>query len=157
MKLKIIKFFSRFLAEMFTLFYIFKMKCWFALYLLFSEIKLYIFSKMKEDLIDCYRLTSFFKFHLFVKLNLAIKFLWRLRGRTWSKWCMGIGLLGMFLSSVGLLEGYSHAGLNVRAFDVCVSSSGKLCHFLFAVHYLTSFAVLGGTYSRCMQQVRKSN
>ena len=53
--------------------------------------------------------------------------------------------------------GYSHAGLNIGVFDVCVSSSGKLCHFLFAVHYLTSFAVLGGTYSRCMQQVRKNN
>ena len=127
-----------------------------SLSLLFSEIKLYIFSKMKEDLIDCYRLTSFLKFHLFVELNLAIKFLWRLRGRTWSKWCMGIGLLGMFLSSVGLSD-IAMLALILESLMFCVSSSGKLCHFLFAVHYLTSFAVLGGTYSRCMQQVRKSN
>lgn len=74
---------------------------------------------------------------------------------------MGIELLDMFLSSVGLFEGcsllYCHAGLDIGAFDVGIVSSGNLCHFLFLIHYFTSFAVLGGTFSRCVQQIRENN
>lgn len=48
---------------------------------------------------------------------------------------MGIELLDIFLSSVGLFEGcrllYCHAGLDIGDFDVGTVSSGNLCHFLF--------------------------
>lgn len=57
---------------------------------------------------------------------------------------MGIELLDIFLSSVGLFEGcrllYCHAGLDIGDFDVGIVSSGNLCHFLFLIHYfLRSF------------------
>lgn len=74
---------------------------------------------------------------------------------------MGIELLDMFLSSVGPFEGcrllYCHDGLDIGAFDVGRLSSGNLCHFLFLIRDLTSFAVVGGTFSRCTQQTRENN
>lgn len=59
------------------------------------------------------------------------------------------------LKDVGLL--YCCAGLDTGASDVGIVSSGDLCHFLLLTHYLTSFAVFGGTFSSCMQQIRENN
>lgn len=126
---------------------------------LFSEIKLYF---LKDERRFNWLLTSYFLYKIpsFCWLKLSYKVTVTLV-ETWPKWCLGIELLDMFLSSVGLLEGcrllYCHVGLGIGAFDVGISSSGKLCHFLFLVHYLTSFAVLGGTFSRCMQRIRENN
>lgn len=68
----------------------------------------------------------------------------------WPKWCIGIELLDMFLSSVGLFEGcrllYCHAGLDTGAFDVGRLSSGNLCHFLSLIGYLTSLQLWEGNF-----------
>lgn len=105
-------------------------------------------------------LTSYFLFKLasfhLIKLSYEVSMTFV---EIWPKWCIGIELLDMFLSSVGLFEGcrllYCHTGLDIGAFDVGRLSSGNLCHFLFLIRYLTSFAVTGGTFSRCMHQTEK--
>lgn len=73
----------------------------------------------------------------------------------------GLSFLPSCSRLLACLEGcrllYCHAGLDIGAFDVALVSSGNLCHFLFLMHYLTSFAVSRGIFSRLIQQIRENN